>query len=44
MGAALNQVDLIVMGGYRHTVAMEWLVGSTADQVLCTSPLPVLIT
>lgn len=44
MGAALNQVDLIVMGGYRHTAAVEWLIGSTADQVLCTSPLPVLIT
>lgn len=43
-GAALYQVDLIVMGGYRHTTAVEWLVGSTTDQVLRTSPLPVLIT
>jgi nucleotide-binding universal stress UspA family protein len=40
--AAENQADLIVMGGYRHSALMEWLVGSTLDRVLRATPLPVL--
>jgi nucleotide-binding universal stress UspA family protein len=35
---------LIIMGGYRHGAVLEWLVGSTVDQVLCHTPLPVLVT
>jgi nucleotide-binding universal stress UspA family protein len=38
-----NQVDLIVMGRYRHTALLEWLVGSTVDRVLGGTQLPVLI-
>jgi nucleotide-binding universal stress UspA family protein len=41
--AADNQVDLIVVGGYRHSAPLEWLVGSTLDRVLRHTPLPVLI-
>lgn len=41
--AAENQADLIVMGGYRHTILLEWLVGSTLDRVLRNTPLSVLV-
>jgi nucleotide-binding universal stress UspA family protein len=41
--AAENEVDLIVMGRYRHTALLEWLVGSTLDYVLRGTSLPVLI-
>lgn len=41
--ACENHVDLIVMGGYRHAAFLEWLVGSTVDRVLRSTPLPVLI-
>lgn len=42
--AAENKADLIVMGGYRHTTLIEWLIGSTVDQVLRNTQLPVLVT
>jgi nucleotide-binding universal stress UspA family protein len=38
-----NLVDLIVMGRYRHTAAVEWLLGSTVDRVLRDTSLSVLI-
>jgi nucleotide-binding universal stress UspA family protein len=38
-----NHVGLIVMGGYRHTALLEWLVGSTVDRVLRSTSLPVLV-
>lgn len=38
-----NHSDLILMGGYRHTALVEWLVGSTVDRVLHSTQLPVLI-
>jgi nucleotide-binding universal stress UspA family protein len=38
-----NLVGLIVMGRYRHTAAVEWLLGSTVDRVLRDTPLPVLV-
>jgi len=41
--AAENHVDLIIMGRYRHTALLEWLVGSTLDRVLRHTPLPVLV-
>ena len=41
--AAETQADLIVMGRYRHTAALEWLTGSTVDRVLHGTKLPVLI-
>lgn len=41
--AAANEVDLIVMGHYRHAAPVEWLVGSTVDQLLRATSLPVLI-
>jgi nucleotide-binding universal stress UspA family protein len=41
--ASEHQVDLIVMGRYRHTALLEWLVGSTLDRVLCSTRLPVLV-
>jgi nucleotide-binding universal stress UspA family protein len=41
--AAEAQVDLIVMGCYHHAALVEWLTGSTADEVLRRTPLPVLI-
>lgn len=42
--AVENEVDLIVMGVYRHTFLMEWLVDSTLDRVLRNTSLPLLIT
>ena len=38
-----NQVDLIVMGRYRHTALLEWIMGSTVDRVLRGTQLPVLM-
>jgi nucleotide-binding universal stress UspA family protein len=38
-----TQADLIVMGRYRHTALLEWLIGSTVDRVLRGTQLPVLM-
>jgi nucleotide-binding universal stress UspA family protein len=38
-----NLVDLIIMGRYRHTALLEWLIGSTVDRVLRGTQLPVLM-
>lgn len=38
-----NHADLIVMGRYRHTVLLEWFLGSTVDRVLRGTHLPVLM-
>lgn len=39
-----EKVDMIIMGGHQHSVLREWLTGSTLDQVLRNSPLPVFVT
>lgn len=41
--AAANDVDLIILGRYRHSALVEWLVGSTVDRLLRKTSLPVLI-
>ena len=41
--AAANDVDLIILGRYRHSAVLEWLVGSTVDRLLRATSLPVLI-
>jgi len=41
--AAANDVDLIILGRYRHGALVEWLVGSTVDRLLRSSSLPILI-
>jgi nucleotide-binding universal stress UspA family protein len=41
--ASEHQVDLIVMGRYRHAAVLEWLIGSTLDRVLRGTQLPVLV-
>jgi nucleotide-binding universal stress UspA family protein len=41
--AVANDVDLIILGHYRHSAPVEWLVGSTVDRLLRTTALPVLI-
>ena len=41
--ATNNKTDLIVMGGYRHGAFLEWLIGSTVNQVLRYTPVPVLV-
>jgi len=41
--AAANGVDLIILGHYRHSALVEWLVGSTVDRLLRATSLPVLI-
>lgn len=41
--ATANDVDLIIVGRYRHSAPVEWLVGSTVDRLLRATPLPVLI-
>ncbi|TET70766.1 MAG: universal stress protein [Candidatus Aminicenantes bacterium] len=41
--ASESKADLILMGGYRHRVLLEWLTGSTVDAVLRNTPLSVLI-
>jgi nucleotide-binding universal stress UspA family protein len=42
--AVANDVDLIILGRYRHSAVVEWLVGSTVDRLLRATSLPVLIT
>jgi nucleotide-binding universal stress UspA family protein len=42
--AVENQVDLIVIGRYRHMALLEWLTESTVDRVLRNTPLPVLVS
>jgi nucleotide-binding universal stress UspA family protein len=41
--AAEIEADLIVMGGYHHTFLPEWLLGSTLDEVLRNTSLPLLV-
>jgi nucleotide-binding universal stress UspA family protein len=41
--AAANDVDLIILGRYRHGALVEWLVGSTVDRLLRSTSLPILI-
>lgn len=41
--ATKEEADLIVMGSYRHARLVEWLTGSTLDQVLRNTPLPVFV-
>jgi len=41
--AAANDVDLIIVGGYRRSGLVEWLVGSTVDRLLRMTSLPVFI-
>ncbi len=42
--AADCRADLIVMGGYRHNALVTKFVGSTLEQILDETALPVLIT
>lgn len=37
------QADLLIMGGYRHKALLEWLVGSTVDEVLRKTVLTCLV-
>jgi len=41
--AARMSADLIVMGGYGHSRAREWLIGGVTRDMLTASPLPILI-
>jgi len=41
--AAANDVDLIILGHYRHGALVEWFVGSTVDRLLRATSLPLLI-
>lgn len=41
--AAANDVDLIVLGRYRHVAIVEWLAGSTVDRLLRATSLPMFI-
>ena len=41
--ATETQADLLIKGGYRHNALLEWLTGSTLDQVLRGSPLTTLV-
>jgi len=41
--AAESKADCVLMGGYRHTAAVGWLVSSTTKGVLKRLALPVLV-
>ncbi len=41
--AIKTESNLIIMGGYRHKTLLEWLEGSTLDEVLRRTRLPVLV-
>ncbi len=41
---AKEKADMIIMGGYQHSVLREWITGSILDQVLRNTPLPIFIT
>jgi len=38
-----NDVDLIILGRYRHFALAEWIVGNTVERLLRATSLPVLI-
>ncbi len=40
---AQENVDLIIMGGYQHSLLREWLTGSALDQVLRSTSIPVFM-
>jgi nucleotide-binding universal stress UspA family protein len=41
--AVQNQVDLIIMASHGRSGIMRWAYGSTADKILRSSPMPVMI-
>ncbi len=41
--AVQNQVDLIIMASHGRSGVMRWAYGSTADKILRSSPMPVMI-
>ena len=41
--AVANDVDLVILGRYRHSAVVEWMVGSTVDRLLRATSLPVFI-
>jgi len=43
VAAAANDVDLVILGRYRHSAVVEWMVGSTVDRLLRATSLPVFI-
>lgn len=41
--AAAENADLIIMGGHQHSGLLEWFTGSTLDEVLRSTSLPVFV-
>jgi nucleotide-binding universal stress UspA family protein len=41
--AQKNQIDLIIMASHGYSGATRWAYGNTANKVLQTSPVPVLL-
>jgi len=39
-----ENVDLIIMGGHQHGALLEWFTGSTLDQVLRSTQVPLFMT
>jgi nucleotide-binding universal stress UspA family protein len=42
--AALQSVDLIVMGGYGHSRLREWVLGSETREMLESTAVPILMS
>ncbi|MCB9419922.1 MAG: universal stress protein [Ardenticatenaceae bacterium] len=38
-----ENVDMIVMGGHQHSALLEWITGSTLDQVLRSTSQPIFV-
>jgi nucleotide-binding universal stress UspA family protein len=39
-----ENVDLVIMGGHQHGALLEWFTGSTLDQVLRSTQVPLFMT
>jgi nucleotide-binding universal stress UspA family protein len=39
-----ENVDLVIMGGHQHGALLEWFTGSTLDQVLRSTRVPLFMT
>jgi nucleotide-binding universal stress UspA family protein len=39
-----EDVDLVIMGGHQHGALLEWFTGSTLDQVLRSTQVPLFMT
>jgi nucleotide-binding universal stress UspA family protein len=38
-----HDIDMLLMGAYRHSALRRWFIGSTTNELLQTSPVSVML-